>query len=311
LLGSRISRGLVIFLVALAIADDLGAVMVIAVFYSADISHFYLVMSGLIFVSLVGINILGYQNPVPYVLLGIILWIMVFLSGVHATLAGVLLALTIPARSRTDTDTFLAEAQSVIKEFECAGSCGYSVYTNEDHQAAVHTLETMCHRVEPPLLRIEYTFHPWVVFLIIPLFGLANAGVRLDPASLPQMLASPVALGVGLGLFLGKQLGIVVASFLALRAGIAALPSGATPGQVYGGAVLCGIGFTMSLFVNDLAFGAGPAADMGKIAIFAGSVLSFVVGMTVLFVTTGTKRGGSESTGMENDSLSRSPGAYA
>jgi NhaA family Na+:H+ antiporter len=283
LLGSRVPHALVVFLVALAIADDLGAVLVIALFYTADISLYYLQMSALILLGLTIANLLGYRRPIPYMILGMLLWATVHLSGVHSTLAGVLLALTIPARSAYDTDTFLSRAGNVLNEFECAGQCGYSMYTNEDHQATVQTLENMCHDVQPPLIRLEYTLHPWVVFLIVPLFGLANAGVVIHWSELGPTFTSPLSLGIMLGLFVGKQLGILLATWLAVKTGLGAMPKDTTWGQIYGGAILCGIGFTMSLFIAHLTFHASPFFDTVKLSVFVGSVASCIAGMTVLF----------------------------
>ncbi|MEJ2718298.1 MAG: Na+/H+ antiporter NhaA [Deltaproteobacteria bacterium] len=284
-LRSRIPHSVTVFLVALAVADDLGAVVVISTFYAADISEYYIAMSCIFMVVLVAINIMGFRRPLPYIVVGCILWLMVSLSGVHSTLAGVLVAMTIPARSRFDTDTFLQEAKAALNEFDCAGSCGYSMYWNEDHQAAVHALENMCHHVEPPLQRIENWLHPWVAFLIIPVFGLANAGVHIEWSKMGEMLTGPLALGIVLGLFLGKQIGILGATWLAIKFRLGVMPAGASIGHIYGGAVLCGIGFTMSLFICNLAFYGSPFIDTAKIAIFVGSLLSFIVGMAILYLS--------------------------
>lgn len=294
LLGARVPHALVVFLVALAIADDLGAVLVIALFYTADISLYYLQLSGLILLCLAMANILGYRRPIPYIVLGVVLWATVYLSGVHSTLAGVLLALTIPARSSYDTDTFLNRAGNILEEFQCAGSCGYSMYTNEDHQATVHTLENICHGVQPPLIRIEYTLHPWVVFGIVPLFGLANAGVSIEWVELDDICASPLFLGITLGLVLGKQLGIFAAAWLAVKIGLGAMPRDTTWGQIYGGAILCGIGFTMSIFIAHLAFHQSPVFDASKMSIFVGSVVSAALGTAILYRASGKSPSGEQ-----------------
>jgi NhaA family Na+:H+ antiporter len=293
LLGARVPNSLVVFIVALAIADDLGAVLVIAAFYTADISVYYLLLSGLILLSLAVANVLGYRSPIPYVILGILLWAMVYLSGLHTTIAGVLLAMTLPARSAYDTDTFLARSQSVLNEFECAGPCGYSMYTNENHQAAVQTLESTCQKVLPPLIRIESSLHPWVVFLIVPLFGLANSGVHIELAALGETFTSPLSLGIMIGLFAGKPVGVFVATWLAVKIGFGTLPRGVTWPQIYGGATLCGIGFTMSLFIAHLSFLGSPVFDESKMSIFVGSLCSALVGMMVLYWSS---RGGVDET---------------
>lgn len=283
LLGSRVPHSLAVFLVALAIADDLGAVVVIAAFYTSDISVYYLQLSGLILLVPAAANVLGYRNPVLYLLSGILLWTTIYLSGVHPTVAGILLAMTIPARSAFDTDSFLRRSERVLNEFQCAGSCGYSMYTNEDHQAAVYTLESECRKVLPPLIRLEYALHPWVVFLIVPLFGLANSGVRMEWATLGDTLTSPLSLGIMIGLFAGKQAGIFAATWLAARMGLGTMPRDTNWMQIYGGAALCGIGFTMSLFIAGLSFSHSPVFDASKMAIFFGSLCSAVVGMMVLY----------------------------
>jgi NhaA family Na+:H+ antiporter len=287
LLGSRVPPSLSIFVVALAIADDLGAVMVISIFYTAKISAAYLLLSGIIFLCMAVVNILGFRSLLPYLVLGFLLWLSIYLSGVHSTVAGVLAAMAIPARTRYDTDAFLADARRVMERFRCAGKCGFSTFTNPDHQDAVRSLEAMCRRVEPPLHRIEYSLHPWVAFLIVPLFALANAGLRVEWSSMGKIFGDPVSLGIVLGLFFGKQIGITAAAWLAVRSGLAIMPEGVRWSQVYGAAVLCGIGFTMSLFIADLAFSGPEFLDPAKIGTFAGSLISFAVGVGILSLVAG------------------------
>ncbi len=289
LLGARVPRSLLIFLTALAIVDDLGAVLVIAIFYTSDIAVNHLLVTGVSLLVLAGINILGFRRPFPYIVLGCLVWLTVFLSGLHATVAGILVAMTIPARSRFDTDTFLRRAQRILDEFDCAGTCSYSVYTNEDHQAAVRTLESMCRSVEPPLHRIEYFLHPWVVFGIMPLFALANAGVAMNLGDIGATLTSPTSLGIILGLVVGKQIGITAGAWIAVKSRLALLPEGIGFKHIYGGSALCGIGFTMSLFIANLAFAGEPILDPAKIGILAASLISGVVGLLVLHL--GTRKG--------------------
>lgn len=302
LLGSRIPHSLKVFLVALAIADDLGAVLVIALFYTSDASLYHLGMAGVVVAALALINFLGYRRPLPYVILGLILWLMVLLSGVHATVAGVILAVTIPARSRYDTDTFLNRSNQVLNEFQCAGSCGFSMYTNEDHQTAVHALERMCHHVMPPLDRLAHALQPWVAFVIVPLFALTNAGVHLEWSKVTASLASPLSIGIVAGLFVGKQLGILAAAWLAIRTGVAEAPRGVTMPQLYGGGLLCGIGFTMSIFIAEIAFHGSPLLDTAKLSVFVGSILSFVAGTAILFLVTDKSSGTKDNdAGMTSD----------
>ncbi len=239
LLGSRVPPSLKVFLSALAILDDLGAVLIIALFYTSDLSTaMLLAAAGLVAVLLV-LNRLKVTALLPYLLVGALLWFCMLRSGIHATLAGVILALCIPLG---DTE---ADAAS-------------------------------------PLLRLESALHPWVAFLIVPLFGFANAGVSLAGIA-PANLLDPVPLGVALGLFLGKQVGISLLVLLAIRSGLARLPEGASWLQLYGVALLCGIGFTMSLFIGALAFPTAPfLVDEVKIGVLLGSLLSALAGVAVL-----------------------------
>jgi len=284
LLGNRVPRSLTVFLVALAIADDLGAVLIIALFYTGGISILHLKFVGLWLLFLIVINILGVRRPLPYVVLGSLVWMEVYLSGIHSTVAGILVAMAIPARSRSDTDAFLQGARNLLEEFRCAGPCGFSLYTKAEHQDAVREIENLCLSVQPPLLRIEHTLNPWVVFGVVPLFALANAGVHLDVNTLANALSSPTSLGVFFGLVVGKQIGIFSVSWLTVRLGIAELPAASSWIQLYGCAILCGIGFTMSIFIADLAFVRSDYLDMAKLGILLGSAVSLVVGLTVLYL---------------------------
>ncbi len=296
-LGSRVSTSLKVFLVALAIVDDLGAVVVIALFYTKEISLYFLGLAACVMVALAVLNILGFRRPLMYMILGVPLWFFIYESGIHATVAGVILALTIPARSKVDTDTFLSEANGVLNEFDCAGACGFSVYVNEDHQYAIQRMERMCNEVLPPLYKIEHSLHPWLAFAILPLFGLLNAGFAINIDTITAMFKEPVGLGVILGLFVGKPLGIYVSAILAIRAGIVDAPSQVSSAELFGGSILCGIGFTMSLFIGGLAFDAPEITDIYKSAIVFGSLISCVVGLGVLFRATAHKKSLNKATG--------------
>lgn len=286
-LRSRLPASLAVFLVSLAIFDDLCAVVVIALFYSSDLQLHLLGYAALVLALLAGINVLGFRRPLPYVLLGIVLWVLVYKSGIHATVAGVFLALTIPCRSAFDTCAFADSAGEVIGEFDSQEACGYTLHLHERNQAVIRTLEEMCHRMEPPLQRMEHFLHPWVTFAIMPLFALANAGVGLHWGFLRDALASSESLGIILGLFAGKQVGIFVAVWLAVKSGAALMPEGVNFKHVYGGAILCGIGFTMSLFIAELSFPDPELLAGAKIAILVASVLSGLVGMLVLYFAGG------------------------
>jgi NhaA family Na+:H+ antiporter len=245
LLGPRVPGSLKVFLTALAILDDLGAVVIIALFYTSDIS---VLMLGLAFATLAvlaALNRAGVTRLAPYLALGLLLWVFVLKSGVHATLAGVALALTIPLRA--------------------------SPAAPDDTKSPLHVL--------------EHGLHPYVAFAIIPIFGFANAGVSFAGIGF-SALAAPVPLGIMLGLFLGKQLGVVGFGWAAIRTGLADLPAQAGWGQFYGIALLCGIGFTMSLFIGLLAFPDSAALqDQTKIGVLAGSLLSGLAGFVLLRLT--------------------------
>ncbi|MDH0746455.1 Na+/H+ antiporter NhaA [Pseudomonas sp. GD03842] len=239
LLGKRVPTSLKVFLAALAILDDLGAVTIIALFYSSGLNLPMLGASFATLAVLVIMNRAGIQRLLPYLLLGLLLWFFVLQSGVHATLAGVALALCIPLGTRQE------EARS-------------------------------------PLLFLEEKLHYWVAFGVVPVFGFANAGVSLSGITWGN-LVDPVPLGVALGLFVGKQVGVFIAAALAIRAGLATLPEGSNWTQMYGVALLCGIGFTMSLFIGNLAFpGAAHLIDEVKVGVLMGSIASAIAGVLLL-----------------------------
>ncbi|MFF7395007.1 Na+/H+ antiporter NhaA [Achromobacter sp. NPDC008082] len=241
LLGSRVPTSLKIFLTALAILDDLGAIVIIALFYTSQLKVLALAMAGALLACLFCLNRAGVTRLTPYLLIGAVLWYFVLKSGVHATLAGVALALTIPLSPRN------------------AG------------KPDVHS----------PLHDLEHALHKPVALLIVPIFGFANAGVSFAGMGL-ESLAQPVPMGVALGLFLGKQLGVFGFAWLAIKAGVASLPRHATFTQLYGIALLCGIGFTMSLFIGALAFTDAASVDATKIGVLAGSLASAVIGFLLL-----------------------------
>jgi Na+:H+ antiporter, NhaA family len=280
LLGRRVPLSLKVFLTAIAIVDDLGAVLVIALFYTAELSWAALLVAAVVLAALLLTNRMRIRRPTPYVLLGIVLWVALLQSGVHATVAGVLLALTIPARRRIDAPEFLRRAELYIAEFAEDVQPGRSEPT-EDQRDALHSLEVAAEQVGTPLIRIEHALHPWVAFFIMPVFALANAGVSLT-GDIAGVLASPIALGIILGLVLGKQVGVLAFSWAAVRTGLAVLPSGVRWRQVWGVSLLCGIGFTMSLFIASLAFADPALLDTAKIGIIAASLISGAAGAFVL-----------------------------
>lgn len=281
LLGSRVPLALKVFLAAVAIVDDIGAVLVIAIFYSEEIK-WSLVGGGFgILAGLAVINRLGFRNPAIYIVPGVVLWVLFLKSGIHATVAGVLLAMVIPTRVYLAPKEFASEAQDALAEFNKASGSQDREIMNEDQQSAVHELEQACERVQMPLQRIEHALQPFVSYIIMPIFALANAGVVLSSDSASN-LTQPIGLGVLVGLLLGKPIGVVLAAWLAVKTGIASLPSRVGWRQMTGVGILAGIGFTMSLFISDLAFTSAANVDAAKIAILAASVIAGVVGYVML-----------------------------
>lgn len=238
LLGKRVPVSLKLFLMTLAIIDDLGAIVVIALFYSGTLSSVSLLLAAACLVVLVAMNRLGVVKLGPYMVVGLILWVCVLKSGVHATLAGVALALCIPLRTRN------AETS--------------------------------------PLMALEHALHPWVAYAILPLFAFANAGVSLAGMTV-ESFTHPVPMGIAVGLLLGKTVGVFGLTWVAVKLRLAALPAGASWGQLLGVAILCGIGFTMSLFVGSLAFvpGSSEYAGMDRMGILTGSFFAAVIGYAV------------------------------
>jgi NhaA family Na+:H+ antiporter len=296
LLGGRVPPTLSVFLVALAIVDDLGSVVVIAVFYTESIAIRPLfVGAGLILVSF-GLNRLGVRYTVPYVIIGAIVWWEFLQSGVHATIAGVLLAFTIPPNARYETPYFAGRMKELLLRFTRAEDYVNPLLVNARQQSLIRAILKECHHVEAPLQRIEHALHPLCVFLILPVFAFSNCGVALDLFSIGHVLTQPVALGVYLGLVLGKQIGVTLCSWVAVRMRWADLPKDVTWAHVYGLSWLAGIGFTMSLFVSELAF-SGRAhgsrvldtglghLDEAKIAIFSASITAGIAGYAFLRFT--------------------------
>tara|TARA_B110000211_G_C14052579_1_gene541881 strand:+ start:153 stop:1325 length:1173 start_codon:yes stop_codon:yes gene_type:complete len=241
LLGSRVPISLKIFLTALAIIDDLGAILIIAFFYSGDLSISYLSLMLISYLLLLTLNKFGYKKFLPYLIIGIFMWYFTYKSGIHATIAGVLLASTIPHRQKN-------------KDFSL-------------------------------LIKIEHLISPYVAFIIMPLFAFANAGVSLSGLSISSLLF-PVPLGILSGLFFGKQLGVMLFSFISVKLKIAQMPDNSSWMSIYGVSILTGIGFTMSLFVGNLAFAENTQhIDGVKIGVLAGSLLSTVFGYFLLLIT--------------------------
>ena len=281
-LGSRVPIGLKIFVTAVAIADDLLAILVIALFYAGELSFGALGAAAAILLLLVALNRLQVRGHVVYGLLGIALWAAVLASGIHATIAGVLLAMTIPASTRIDGLSFVARARSIIDDFVAGDDRDADVRRSGARQSALSELEDATEAIQAPLQRLEHGLHPWVAYLIVPLFALANAGVALGDSA-GRAIGSPLAYGILAGLVVGKQVGILAAAWAVVRSGWAELPAGVTWRHIWGAGSLAGIGFTMSLFIGELAFpGDAALLDVAKVAILAASLIAGLAGWLVL-----------------------------
>lgn len=283
LLGDRVPIGVRVFLAALAIVDDIGAVLVIAVFYSGGIALGPLSVAGALVLLAAGANVAGVRRPWAYAAIGLALWAAVISSGIHATVAGVLLAMTIPARTRIDEISFLSRARHALSRFETAHEPGASPLKDPEHQAAVQQLERLAKQLQPPLLRLEHGLHGVVAFGIMPLFALANAGVPLGLRQLGGGDSTAVALGVAFGLLVGKPLGITLLAWAAVRLGAASLPQAVTWRSIAGAGLLGGIGFTMALFIAGLAFTGEPGLLVAaKLGILGASLIAGLTGWLLL-----------------------------
>lgn len=281
-LGSVIPLSLKVFLMALAIFDDMGAVLVIAVFYTEHINLISLGLGIIILAISIFLNINGVRKTYPYALLGIALWIAFFLSGVHATIAGVLLAFTIPARSFCNQAQFKAESKSIIQGFPDKDF--HIMVTDETQRRMMQQLEATVDNLNSPLQRIEDKLYPFVNYFVLPLFALANAGVSITQGSFFNNLNSPIFIGVAAGLFIGKPLGITLSSCLSVKLKLAQLPTGVKWSQIFALSCLGGIGFTMSLFITNLAFTDPLFVDQAKLAIISGSILSAILGTAIFLI---------------------------
>jgi NhaA family Na+:H+ antiporter len=292
-LGKRIPFGIRIFLTAFAIADDLGAILVIALFYTPEIHFSYLAGGVMICAILFMLNRFWVRNPLAYLVLGAILWYMVAHSGLHATITGVVVSMFIPSKSRYNTDVFMKMVQERLEQITCEGDeCGYTIMVNRTHLDAVHSINIACSMVETPLQRMEHAMEPWVAYLILPLFALANAGVVFGALDLGEAVFHPVTLGVTIGLAFGKPIGVTLFTWLATKILRIDLITGATWPMILGVGFLGGIGFTMSLFISALSFSEPVFQEYAKIGIIAGSFISGVCGYLVLRVATVNRASG-------------------
>ena len=285
LLASRVPKALITFLVALAIVDDLGAVVVIAVFYTNHLALDALAIAAMLLGVLVMFNLAGIRKVTPYFLVAILFWYALLQSGVHATLAGVLGALTVPARPKYDPSLFSAHVKKLMARFDASHRKDKNIMTNDDLRMVVQTLQNDAQQVGTPLQRLEHAWHLPVAFLVIPIFALFNAGIPIEFGALAATLSHPVTLGVALGLVLGKFIGISGTSWLALKLGIGQLPADTSFNQIAGVSLLGGIGFTMAIFIAELGFSQQPELLlMAKTGVLAASLLAGISGFLWLWL---------------------------
>ncbi|HBH35810.1 MAG TPA: Na+/H+ antiporter NhaA [Gammaproteobacteria bacterium] len=285
LLASRVPKALITFLVALAIVDDLGAVMVIAIFYTDTIALLPLFISVGLFLLLLLLNVIGIRKTLPYFIVALFLWYAMLQSGVHATLAGILGALSVPATPKYNPERFSEHVREMIQRFDASHLPGKSIMTNDALRAVVQALENGVHSVQAPLQSLEHLWHMPVAYLVIPIFALVNAGIPMDFGSIGDTLAHPVTAGVVLGLIAGKFIGISGAAWLVLKLGVAVLPRDTRFTQIMGVSLLAGIGFTMSIFVAQLGFeGSEELLLMAKTGILFASLAAGIAGYIWLFV---------------------------
>ena len=274
-----------IFLTALAIVDDIGAIVVVAVFYTDAIAPWSLLIGALLLCVSIGANVIGVRNPIIYFLIGCAIWIAFYKSGVHATLAGVLLAFTIPARTVINARQLHDRTRTLLKQLRDTGlPSDTRLLTNQQHHI-VHSMERLTEHATAPLQELEHALMPFVTFAILPLFALTNAGVSLESEAL-GLLAEPMSLGIILGLVLGKPLGIWLFAWAGVKLRIAELPKGIRLLNVASVGCLAGVGFTMSLFIATLAFEEVALVDAAKTAVLAGSLLATLIGSVLLLLTT-------------------------
>ena len=278
LLGNRLPPELRVFLLALAVFDDLGAIAVIAIFYVDTISWLDLSLAGVTFAAMGAFVRMGYRSPVLYTILFFIMWQFFLHSGVHATLAGVLAATLVPAGHGVDRDEYARRVQALIRDFRRT--------TAQGRDAEAHTIaeeiERLSRSMEGPMERLESTIHPWVSFLVLPVFALANAGIIFTSETASAATSSNVTMGIAAGLLAGKVVGIVGFTWLAIRLGLATLPASVTWAHVLGVAALCGMGFTVSLFVSAIAFTDAALVDQAKIGVFGASLVAGAAGYLIL-----------------------------
>lgn len=284
LLGNRIPKNLLTFLVALAIVDDLGAVLVIALFYTETLNYTALIIAAVMLFLLVVLNLGGIRRPLPFLLLGLVLWIAMLKSGVHATLAGILLAFTIPMRPKYDPERFLLYINEMVGQIKKAYGREENLLKNDALRSRVRALGEGVQLVQAPAQILEHKMHLPSAYIVIPIFALANAGIFIDWSSIGDIIVHPISMGITFGLVFGKLIGIAGFSWVAVKLGFTTLPHGLNFKHIIGVSLMGGIGFTMSIFIAELGF-AHHAQDllMAKSGILLASILAGVSGFVWLY----------------------------
>lgn len=285
LLGKRVPVGLKVFLTALAIVDDLGAIVVLAIFYPTHALHFdMLLYATIVVVFLMIMNRNKVRNVLLYIIPGIVLWWLVLQSGIHATIAGVILAMTIPSRTVINEVKFSVRIKYLLSKFKDVSNSEIEVLANPAQQHIIHQMDRHIQEINPLMHKFEAALHPWTTFLIMPLFALANSGVEITW----RLFTSPVpavATGIFFGLLLGKPIGIFLFSLLSVKLKIAELPQGTKWKQVWALGMIAGIGFTMSIFIDSLAFKDIDLINLGKATILLTSTLAAILGLIAMIIT--------------------------
>lgn len=285
LLGKRVPVGLKVFLTALAIVDDLGAIVVLAIFYPTHALHFdMLLYATIVVVFLMIMNRNKVRNVLLYIIPGIVLWWLVLQSGIHATIAGVILAMTIPSRTVINEVKFSVRIKYLLSKFKDVSNSEVEVLANPAQQHIIHQMDRHIQEINPLMHKFEAALHPWTTFLIMPLFALANSGVEITW----RLFTSPVpavATGIFFGLLLGKPIGIFLFSLLSVKLKIAELPQGTKWKQVWALGMIAGIGFTMSIFIDSLAFKDIDLINLGKATILLTSTLAAILGLIAMIIT--------------------------
>ena len=280
-----VSISLKVFLTALAIVDDIGAILVVAIFYTDDIALQSLVLGGCFLLVSIAANMAGARNPVLYFLIGFVVWVAFLKSGVHATLAAVLMAFTIPARTRIHGNQFAEQAEALLKRLRETGLPQGNVLLSSEQHSIVHSMEQVTENATAPLQELEHTLMPFVTFMIMPIFALANAGVVIAE-DFSAVITNSVAVGIVAGLVIGKPLGIFVFAWLSVKLKVAELPEGMTFTQIGAVGMLAGVGFTMALFISTLAWADESIIETAKTGVLIGSLISAVIGSFLVYLTT-------------------------